>query len=396
LLFMEEEFKMNDFPAVLIGGPPHSGKSVFVYSLTHALRQKRVSHYVLRACPDGEGDWSNAADQALVRTIRVKGKFNKAYTRRVGGYLRRRHLPLLVDVGGRPTPEQQQLFAACTHAILLVGGNDAAAYGRDLATWREMMAAQGVEIIAELRSVLPGADELAAAAPLVRGTIANLERGRTAVGPVVEACVERLAALFAYDEAAVARRHLAQAPVELALDLPALARTLGSADGFWRPEQLPALVDYLPAQKPLALYGRSVNWVNGTLAMLAYPAPLWLFDARLGWVQPPRLPAAAGQSSQPGWETVVEERETFRLLTMKTHGQYLDYDDAAALPLPPIKAGEGLVLSGQIPHWLLTAVVRQLAPEHVWTAVFQPQGDGAVIVYSQDTATAVGQVIPLP
>jgi len=384
------------FPAVLIGGPPHSGKSVFVYSLTHALRQAHVSHYVLRACPDGEGDWSNVADQALVRTIRVKGKFNEAYTGRVGDYLHKRHLPLLVDVGGKPTPAQQQMFSACTHAILLVGGNDEAAYGQDLAAWRRMMAEQGVEIIAELRSMLPGVDDLTAVEPIVRGTIAHLERGKTAVGPVVEACVTKLSALFAYDEAAVAAWHLAQAPVELSLDLPALARTLGSDNGFWQPEQLPALLDYLPAQKPLALYGRSVNWVNGTLAMLAYPAPLWLFDVRLGWVQPPPLPVGGEEASQLGWVTTVAEYELFWLLTMKTHGQYLDYDEPAALPLPPIEAGKGLVLSGQIPHWLLTAVIRQLAPDHVWTAVFQPQVDGAVIVYSQDTVMPVGRVIPLP
>ncbi|MCP4419383.1 MAG: hypothetical protein GY805_22445 [Chloroflexi bacterium] len=387
---------LSHFPAVLIGGPPHSGKSVFVYSLTHALRQKRVSHYVLRACPDGEGDWSNEADQALVRTIRVKGKFNEAYTGRVGGYLQKRHLPLLVDVGGKPTPVQQQMFSACTHAILLVGGNDETVYREDLAAWRKMMAEQGVEIVAELRSVLPGVDDLTAAAPIVLGTIANLERGETAVGPVVEACVAKLEALFAYDEAAVAEWHLAQSPVELSLDLPSLARTLGSDNGFWQPEQLPALLDYLPAQKPLALYGRSVNWVNGTLAMLAYPAPLWLFDVRLGWALLPQLPMGEGQESQLGWATTVEEHDAFWLLTMKTHGQYLDYDEPAALPLPPIEAGKGLVLSGQIPHWLLTAVIRQLAPEHGWTAVFQPQVDGAVIVYSQDKAMPVGRVIPLP
>lgn len=386
---------MKKFPAVLIGGPPHSGKSVFVYSLTHALRQKQIAHYVLRACPDGEGDWSNAADQALVRTIRVKGAFNETYVSRVGGYLQNRHLPLLVDVGGKPTPKQQQMFSACTHAILLISGNNEACYARDLALWRQMMAAQGVEIIAELRSVLPGTDDLTATSPFIQGTVANLERGETIVGPLVEACAAKLAALFA-DDGTTAQWHLALAPVELALDLPALARTLGAENGLWQPWQLPALIDYLPAQKPLALYGRSVNWVNATLAMVAYPAPLWLFDARLGWVQPPSLPVSSASESQVGWQTTVTKHDTFWLLTMKTHGQYLDYDEPEALPLPPIEPDKGLILSGQIPHWLLTAVTRQLAPAHSWTAVFQPQAGGAVTVHSQDTSMQPGQIIPLP
>jgi len=387
---------MAHFPAILIGGPPHSGKSVFVYGLTHALRQQHLPHYVLRACPDGEGDWSNAADQALVRTIRNKGKFNEGFTQHVTDYLQNRHLPLLVDVGGLPTADQQQMFSACTHAILLIGGNDEETYARDLAAWRHMMAEQSVEIIAELRSVLPGTDDLTATTPIVKGTIANLERGETAVGPVIEACCTKISALFAFGEADVDSYHLAQAPVELALDLPKLARTLGAENRFWQPAMLPALVDYLPAQKPLALYGRSVNWVNGTLAMVAYPEPLWLFDARLGWIPTPTLPTKAIRETQLGWETAVTEHSEFWLLTMKTNGQYLDYDDTASLPLPQIESSKGLVLSGKIPHWLLTAVIRQLAPAHSWTAVFQPQLDGAVVVYSQEESTKLGQIIPLP
>lgn len=387
---------MKEFPAVLIGGPPHSGKSVFVYSLTQALRQKQVSHYVLRACPDGEGDWSSESEQALVRTIRIKGSFNAAFTERVDGYLQKRHLPLLVDVGGKPTPGQQKLFNACTHAILLIGGNDEAAYAHDLAEWRRMMAEQGVEILAELRSVLPGTDELTSTLPIIQGTIANLERGKTAVGPLVEACATKLADLFALDEKDVAKWHLAQAPVELALDLPALTHTLNVENGYWRPEHLPALVDYLPQQKPLALYGRCVNWISGALAMVAFPAPLWLFDVRLGWMQPPLLPITAIAKSQSGWETTVEDYGSYWLLTMNTHGQYLDADEPDALPLPPVTADKGLVLSGKLPHWLLTAVIRQLAPAHPWTAVFQPPLGGAVVVYSQDTSMSIGQVIPLP
>ena len=39
----------NPLPAVVIGGPPHSGKSVLAYSLTRALRAPSISHYLLRA-----------------------------------------------------------------------------------------------------------------------------------------------------------------------------------------------------------------------------------------------------------------------------------------------------------------------------------------------------------
>src|SRR6266849_6431229 len=92
----------NPLPAILIGGPPHAGKSVLTYSLTQALRKRNIDHYVIRACPDGEGDWSQEIDQDAVRVIRVKGTWMPSFVERVCRDLERRHFPLLVDMGGRP------------------------------------------------------------------------------------------------------------------------------------------------------------------------------------------------------------------------------------------------------------------------------------------------------
>jgi CRISPR-associated protein Csx3 len=387
---------MPDFPAVLIGGQPHSGKSVFVYSLTRALRAARVPHYALRACPDGEGDWANEADQVVVQTIRSKGPFSPEFMANVAAYLQKRHLPLLVDVGGKPTPEQESVFAHCTHAILLIGdrADDPEAFARDRTIWRQMMQRQGVSIIAELKSSLTGRDELVTAEPIIEGTVTGLERGQTAGGPALTAVLNRLSDLFDFQEAELTRQHLAQAPVELTLDLPALARTLGQADGYWQPEQLPALWDYLPGGKPLAVYGRAPNWLYATLAALAYPAPFWLFDARLGWVEPPNLPSeSSGQ--QAGWQVIIQEEPDFTILEMRTHSQYLDIQDAERLPLAKVPPDKGLVLSGKVPHWLITAVTRQQAFHLPWTAVYQPPLQAAIVVYSRDPGTPLGKRIPL-
>lgn len=387
---------MSNFPAVLIGGPPHSGKSVLVYSLTRALRAAHVPHYALRACPDGEGDWANETDQAVVRTIRSKGPFSPEFMDSVAAYLQKRHLPLLVDVGGKPTPEQESVFAHCTHAILLIGDrtNDPDAFARDRAIWREMMQRQGVSIIAELKSSLTGQDELVTSKPIIQGTVTGLERGQTVGGPALTAVLDRLGDLFSIQEAELTRRHLAQAPVELTLDLPALACTLEQTDGYWQPEQLPILWDYLPSGKPLAAYGRAPNWLYATLAMVAYPAPFWLFDARLGWVEPPRLPAQS-DDQQIGWQVVLQEKPAFTMLEMRTQSQYLDIQDATRLPLANVPPDNGLVLSGKIPHWLLTAVTRQRAFHLPWTAVYQPPLQAAVVVYSRDPGTPLGKRISL-
>ncbi len=141
---------MNPFPAEMIGGPPHSGKSVLVY----ALSQAQVAHYVLRACPDGEGDWSQETSKDQVRLSRQKGQFSDEFVEGVRHDIERRHLPLLVDVGGKPTLEQEQIVRACTHAVLL------SATPEGLAEWRERAERCGLILIAELQSVLQGEDRI--------------------------------------------------------------------------------------------------------------------------------------------------------------------------------------------------------------------------------------------
>ncbi|MEZ4710101.1 MAG: hypothetical protein R3A44_23055 [Caldilineaceae bacterium] len=175
------------FPAVAIGGPPHSGKSVLTYSLTQTLRQALIQHFVVRACPDGEGDVTHETPSNLIRVLRNKGKFSTAFVENVSAALQRRHLPLLVDVGGKPTPEQKQIFQHCTHAIII--SSDANA----VAEWQETFAHHNLSIIAILDSTLDQPEAIYADGPILRGRISGLERGTWASGPLFERLVWLLA-----------------------------------------------------------------------------------------------------------------------------------------------------------------------------------------------------------
>jgi CRISPR-associated protein Csx3 len=356
-----------------------------------------IGHYALRACPDGEGDFANEADPGTVREIRQKGAFTDTFMQRVAGYLQQRHLPLLVDVGGRPTAEQQSVFRHCTHAVLLVAGrpSEPDLVSREMQQWEEIMAGQGVPVIARLQSQLSGENQLTATEPTITGTLAELERGQQADGPAFWALVTRLAALFDYTEAELTAVHLAQAPVELSLDLPALARTLQIPDGRWQLAHLPLVQDYVPAGKPLALYGRAPVWLYAMLSAVSYPAPLWLYDARLGWIKTPSMPKDNGRMVQEGWETAVQEREAYTLVELKTGSQYLDIEQVDSLPLPAIPTHQGAILSGRLPNWIVTAIIRQWSAYLPWVAVYQPQLDGAVVVFSQEATVSVGQKIAL-
>jgi len=269
-----------------------------------------VDHYVLRACSDGEGDWNMESEPDTVRLLRNKGQFTDTFVTRVCRDLERRHLPLIVDVGGRPTPDQERIFGYCTHAVLL--SSDPAM----LDTWRGMMERQGVTVIAELVSTLGEPSVIFDRTPVLRARIAGLRRFEAAAGEVIDALVERIAAIFGYAQEELRETHLRAAPTELTVEIDRLGRTLNLLDAKerWVPAAMRPLLEYLPSHEPLAVYGRGPGWLYATLAAYTFPAPFWQYDARLGWVKPVALhrrgaDIAAGQTLPHGrlagafWQT---------------------------------------------------------------------------------------------
>lgn len=374
-------------PAVVIGGPPHSGKSVLAYSLTCALRECETPHYLLRAYPpDYEGDWFLSGEPETVRHLRFKGAESAAWLPPLRRDLAARHLPLLVDVGGLPTPEQEQLLAACTHGILLTP--DATSH----AAWAARFARYDLMLLADLRSDLHGVNALAAESPVIQGTLAGLERGAQAQGAAFAALVARLAALFTAATEGLRRQHLASAPAELAVDLAALARQLGQDARRWRPEALPEVLDYLPERTPLALYGRGPNWLYAAVAAHAWPASFELFDVRWGWITAPALGWGV-PSERSGLAVAVRQRGECTQLDFRLLHAYLDLAQAGALTAPVVQTA-GLILSGKLPHWLWAALARQYV-EPAWLAVAQPQLEGAVVVRSRSAELPVGSRVAL-
>jgi CRISPR-associated protein Csx3 len=380
---------MELFPALLIGGPPHSGKSVLAYSLSQAFRRLGLEHYLLRACPDGEGDWANEIDQSLVRTVRLKGEWTPTWVDRICRDITRRHLPLLVDVGGRPAPWQEPIFNHCTHAVLL----NHADITRDV--WRAYARRYGLTVLAELASVLDGPEAILADHPVFQARLAGLQRKASPTGPVFEALVNLLQPYFDYVAVDLTRLHLNMAPVQPAIDLNRLARTFDMPfDGqkaVWQPACLPQLLDYLPSGEPLALYGRGPNWLYAALALHCRPAPFYQFDVRLGWVSPPGLKLGLTGPNDPLQAQVVSTPHQ-TTLNFSIAAAYLDHWEANGLLIPIPPQGKPLALNGKLPLWLFTALV--LAYQHApLLAIYQPQA-GHVVVSSQMPGFAPGDLLP--
>lgn len=390
--------RASRFPAILLGGPPHSGKSVLAQSLTKALTQRGIQHYLLRAAPDGEGSWFHEAGRSVAERLRRKGKFTPTWVERICRDIAARPLPFLVDIGGRPEPWQEGIIDQCTHAILLTTNDDT------LAEWQERVARYNLLVIASLTSRPTGESQLVeTGGPVIQGIISQLERGQPVSGPVFEAVLNRVSALFAYSYEELLSIHHEQAPVELVVDLPAMYRQLNPArPGYdWQPADLPQVFDYLPQDTPLALYGRGPAWLYAAVAAYIYPQPFYQFDVRCGWVKPVTF-----RDNPTGLSSIkLDPAQTPHGLRLKIDlpQDYLVYEPELALSLPPVpQAGgadsaAGVILDGKLPNWLYTslALFYHSAP---WVAVYYPHQDRAVVVASQATAGpyAVGQTLPYP
>ncbi len=395
---------MNLFPAILLAGPPHSGKSVLGFLLSAELRRRKIAHYLLRAVPDGEGDWFLEGAQAGVLTLKYRSKrpYHARFLDDMQRRIDQRRLPLLVDVGGRPQgAAQEALLASCTHVVLL------AADEAGLDAWRARLEALPLLHVAELRSTRTEAEQLSAAQPVLRGVIAGLERDahlRSAdfftdpgAHPVAAQLADQVAGLCAYAPDDLRRRHIQDAPYPL-LDLDELGVSLSrDFNGRWRPEDLPRLRQGVAAGQALAVYGRAPGWLAAAVACLAWPAPAAVFDIHQGWVTAP-----------PVW--AVQRRRgtgalTFSLASLPgaaVGDEILQIDlpasgvlEADDLRLPDLPGQGGLVISGKLPLWAFMSLGRCFAPRRAWTAVYDPRMQAGVVVHSRTPGVEIGEVRPV-
>jgi CRISPR-associated protein Csx3 len=233
---------VNLLPAILIGGPPNAGKSVLFYSLTKTLHERGVRHHAIRACPDGEGNWyqeiHRELDPETIRVLRVKKAWSESFVQGIHRDLEGRHLPLLVDMGGRPREYQVRLLQACTHSLLLLRRDEP----ESAASWRMLVKRASLLPLAEIFSERDGVSSITAAEPVLEGTLARLERGIPARGALFDALVERIATLFtSYSLAELERAKLALAPTEYTVNLDPLLHKFDPQAQEWTPAMLKRL-----------------------------------------------------------------------------------------------------------------------------------------------------------
>ena len=137
---------------IAVGGPPHSGKSVFLNALHQCLDKRMGDRVFLEpVCPDGEGKWAAEAEPDVVRRIRKKYEFSPEFLTQklqaIGNFGRNTPLVLL-DLGGRRSFENAQILERSTGLIILSSSEP------ELVLWRSFGEAEGCEVVLELASKL--------------------------------------------------------------------------------------------------------------------------------------------------------------------------------------------------------------------------------------------------
>lgn len=133
---MTPQLKPTQGAAILIGGPPDSGKSILSNAIRRALVTKYSSArlFLHRANWDGQGNWSYESPNAelteqLVLGFDAKLHWHPEAAKLVPQYfqsqataitnLRKVRDVVFVDVGGVPQPEKQPVVEACSHYMII-------------------------------------------------------------------------------------------------------------------------------------------------------------------------------------------------------------------------------------------------------------------------------------
>ena len=171
---------------IAVGGPPHSGKSVFLNALNQRLHQRMGDRVFLEpVCPDGEGKWAAEAEPELVQRIRKKYEFSPEFLHQKIQAIENlgRNKPLvLLDLGGKRSVENAQILARSTGLMIL--SSEVAEVGH----WRDFGEERGCQVVLELVSKLvktkagdldsSARSQVTLGALPGTGTLVNLNRSR--------------------------------------------------------------------------------------------------------------------------------------------------------------------------------------------------------------------------
>lgn len=381
---------------VVICGPPHSGKSVFLQGLCQCL--PRDMRYLFRACPDGEGTWTWKSPEAAA--YRRKGSFTGEIIEWYAGSLARCNLApvILVDIGGRITEENRRILCdgRVDAAIILSGTPER------IPEWGIFLAELGIPVFARIVSEYPGTADRPDASPMV---VHYLERGEDVS---CRPTIQKIAAML-LDMAGDKKKE--EKSMNYVLSIPHLAETLGKSaqqvtlpngrvvnQVVWQGEDLPALAKILHNKAAeigpvVDIDGAAPAWLVAALCHAVHPASVRVNSpdgyVAIGQQKPADSPVGKNlvwnvQIGPQGWTVVTCQ--------MADPSIPLSPADLDGVFPPAVPFGTRVIVSGRIPNWLAATLVMAYHGRAQAVALFQP-GIGATVAWTHSRNVHLGALI---
>jgi CRISPR-associated Csx3 family protein len=387
---------------VVVCGPPHSGKSVFLGGLCENL--PRAMRYLFRACPDGEGTWTwkgNGAEQ-----YRRKGKFSQENVDWYCQSLKNCEMaPItLVDIGGIPSEENRRILTegGVTHAVILAGDLE------KVPIWEQFLKICNVEIIAVLHSDYQGKEDRIESSPMA---VHYLERGDQTVKnrPAIMAVAAKIVELIETKEEEEKEEKNMEFMNGNVLGISALAKALEKAEVerelpnkkiikqiVWEGSDLPKIAGLLhnhSAELPeiVKIDGAAPAWLVAALAHECHPRCVEL-NSPDGYIG---VHGRRARGNGEGVEFTVKNLEdgwtlvSFALDPSKP----LVPTDMDKIAPPELPMGAKVIISGRGPNWLVASLVMGYHGTTKAVACFQP-GTGSTVVFTHSAEVELGAVIP--
>lgn len=171
-------------PALLVVGPPDSGKSVLSHALFKALLPEFPDVFLQRAQWDGEGNWilelpaAATDDERETFKLVYKGELSDRfypYQAQAILELRRQKALVIVDVGGKVQPEKQPVLEACSHYLII------SAQPNQVDPWHEFCRDRGnLRCVGAIVSSLDTVETIHQSAPFLKVTCGPWLSGQSA------------------------------------------------------------------------------------------------------------------------------------------------------------------------------------------------------------------------
>jgi CRISPR-associated protein Csx3 len=189
-------------PALMVVGPPDSGKSVFSHALFQTLLKQNPNIYLQRAHWDGEGNYVLEMDaEATHEEIETfKARNRGSLTERFFPYqaqaileLRKQKSLVIVDVGGMVQPEKLPILQVCTHYLIISSQLNAVEKWHNFCGVRANLTPVGV-----ILSTLTETEIIHQSEPYVEMTCGAWIRGKAC--PIPEILLQRIQDIINYKE----------------------------------------------------------------------------------------------------------------------------------------------------------------------------------------------------